>query len=85
MAMTDDLMAFTALETAIREAEAELKTKKQEHERLSRALVEQFEEMEDPYLRREYEETLKRNGVECRMDPKWYDKSTAPANMKDVV
>jgi hypothetical protein len=41
--------------------------------------------MEDPYLRREYEETLKRNNVECRMDPKWYDKATAPANMKDVV
>ena len=30
--------------------------------------------MEDPYLRREYEATLKKNGVECRMDPKWYDK-----------
>ena len=25
--------------------------------------------MEDPYLRKEFEETLRLNGVECRMDP----------------
>ena len=30
--------------------------------------------MEDPYLRREYEATLKANGVENRMDPSWYVK-----------
>ena len=30
--------------------------------------------MEDPYLRREYEATLKKNGVENRMDPAWYQK-----------
>jgi mannose-6-phosphate isomerase-like protein (cupin superfamily) len=28
--------------------------------------------MEDPYIRREYEQTLQGNGVECRMDPTWY-------------
>ena len=38
--------------------------------------------MEDPYLRKEFEETLKKNDVQCRMDPKWYvqpntDKSEA--------
>jgi mannose-6-phosphate isomerase-like protein (cupin superfamily) len=30
--------------------------------------------MEDPYVRREYGETLKRNGVELRMKPEWYVK-----------
>ena len=30
--------------------------------------------MEDPYLRTEYEATLRANGVENRMDPGWYDK-----------
>jgi hypothetical protein len=28
--------------------------------------------MEDPYIRSEYEETLKKNGVPSRMDPGWY-------------
>src|SRR6266581_4029572 len=32
--------------------------------------------MEDPYIRREYEETLKKNGVPNRMEPGWY---VAPA------
>lgn len=30
--------------------------------------------MEDPYLREEYEATLKENGVPSRMDPTWYVK-----------
>jgi hypothetical protein len=29
--------------------------------------------MEDPYIRAEYEETLKRNGVPSRMEPGWYN------------
>ena len=41
--------------------------------------------MEDPYLRREYEQTLKRNDVPCRMDPKWYEKSEGAKDTKDVV
>jgi hypothetical protein len=28
--------------------------------------------MEDPYIRREYEETLAKNAVPSRMDPGWY-------------
>jgi hypothetical protein len=28
--------------------------------------------MEDPYIRNEYEATLRRNGVPSRMDPNWY-------------
>jgi len=40
--------------------------------------------MEDPYLRREYEATLKQNGVECRMDPNWYQKP-ADADTKTTV
>jgi hypothetical protein len=28
--------------------------------------------MEDPYIRDEYEATLRRNGVISRMDPNWY-------------
>ena len=28
--------------------------------------------MEDPYIRKEYEEKLNRNGVEIRMKPEWY-------------
>ncbi len=30
--------------------------------------------MEDPHLRTEFEETLRTNDVECRMDPAWYVK-----------
>ncbi|MCC2097762.1 MAG: hypothetical protein KDJ29_12770 [Hyphomicrobiales bacterium] len=30
--------------------------------------------MEDPYLREEFEATLQKNGVDCRMDPAWYVK-----------
>ncbi len=29
--------------------------------------------MEDPHIRQEYEETLRQNGVENRMDPAWYE------------
>jgi quercetin dioxygenase-like cupin family protein len=32
--------------------------------------------MEDPYIRAEYDATLKRAGVENRMDPKWYEPGT---------
>ena len=39
--------------------------------------------MEDPYLRAEYEQTLKTNGVENRMDPKWYEKP-APGEESDA-
>jgi len=28
--------------------------------------------MEDPYIRREYGETLQKSGVPNRMDPGWY-------------
>ena len=41
--------------------------------------------MEDPYIRKEYEETLKRNGVPCRMDPKWYEKPADADTRKEVV
>ena len=40
--------------------------------------------MEDPYIRAEYEATLKKNGVTCRMDPKWYEKP-ADADTKVTV
>jgi hypothetical protein len=30
--------------------------------------------MEDPFIRAEYEETLRRNGAENRMRPEFYDK-----------
>jgi len=40
--------------------------------------------MEDPYLRTEYEATLRQNGVDCRMDPKWYEKP-ADADTKATV
>jgi hypothetical protein len=30
--------------------------------------------MEDPHIRHEYEETLKANGVDLRMDPSWYER-----------
>jgi len=29
--------------------------------------------MEDPHIRKEYEETLRANGAETRMDPHWYE------------
>ncbi len=41
--------------------------------------------MEDPYIREEYEATLKKNGVNCRMDPKWYEKPADADTRKDVV
>ena len=41
--------------------------------------------MEDPYIRNEYEETLRQNGVPCRMDPKWYLKPNDADTRKDVV
>ena len=42
--------------------------------------------MEDPYIRKEYEQILKDNQVPCRMDPKWYAKpNDADERLKDVV
>ncbi len=41
--------------------------------------------MEDPYLRKEYEETLKRNGVACRMDPAWYVPPNEDGEKRDTV
>ena len=41
--------------------------------------------MEDPYIRNEYEQTLRENGVTCRMDPKWYEKPADADTRKDVV
>ena len=41
--------------------------------------------MEDPYIRNEYEATLKENGVPCRMDAKWYAKPNDADVRKDVV
>ena len=41
--------------------------------------------MEDPFIRNEYEQTLRENGVPCRMDPKWYDKPADADTRKDVV
>jgi hypothetical protein len=41
--------------------------------------------MEDPFIRAEYEQTLKDNGVTCRMDPKWYEKPEDADTRKDVV
>jgi hypothetical protein len=31
--------------------------------------------MEDPFIRKEYEERLRREGVEVRMKPEFYDKN----------
>jgi quercetin dioxygenase-like cupin family protein len=40
---------------------------------------------EDPYLRREFEATLTREGAQSRMDPLWYDEATATDNQpKDL-
>ena len=41
--------------------------------------------MEDPYLRKEFEETLRVNGVECRMDPKWYVAPNQVSEKRDTV
>jgi quercetin dioxygenase-like cupin family protein len=42
--------------------------------------------MEDPYIRQEYEATLKENGVELRMKPEWYEKpSDTTKKMSTVV
>jgi hypothetical protein len=41
--------------------------------------------LEDPYLRKEFEETLKLNNVECRMDPKWYFAPTQVSENRDTV
>jgi [NiFe] hydrogenase diaphorase moiety large subunit len=37
------------------------------------------------YLRAEYESTLKQNGVECRMEPGWYEKPADAATKSTVV
>ncbi len=41
--------------------------------------------MEDPYIRTEYEETLRQNGVPCRMDAKWYAKPNDADTRSEVV
>jgi len=41
--------------------------------------------MEDPYLRKEFEETLRVNSVECRMDPKWYVAPNQVSEKRDTV
>ena len=41
--------------------------------------------MEDPYLRKEFEETLKRNNVPCRMDGAWYVPPNANDEKRDTV
>ena len=41
--------------------------------------------LEDPYLRKEFEETLRINGVECRMDPKWYVAPNQLSEIRDTV
>jgi hypothetical protein len=41
--------------------------------------------MEDPYLRKEFEETLKRNDVACRMDAAWYVPPNANDEKRDTV
>ena len=42
--------------------------------------------MEDPFIRQEYEATLKANGVQTRMDPSWYVKpADADAKKATVV
>ena len=39
--------------------------------------------MEDPFIRREYEETLRRNGADNRMKPEFYDKNYKGALPKE--
>ena len=41
--------------------------------------------MEDPYLRNEYEATLKENGVTCRMDASWYTRPADADTTQNVV
>ena len=41
--------------------------------------------MEDPFLRTEYEAKLRKNGVENRMDPAWYQKPADADTSKSVV
>lgn len=41
--------------------------------------------MEDPYIREEYERTLRENGVECRMDRAWYEKPADTTARKNTV
>lgn len=41
--------------------------------------------MEDPFIREEYEATLKQNGVECRMKPEWYEKPADTTAKKSTV
>ena len=42
--------------------------------------------MEDPHIRQEYEALLKKNGVEVRMKPEWYEKpADTTSKMSDVV
>jgi mannose-6-phosphate isomerase-like protein (cupin superfamily) len=41
--------------------------------------------MEDPFIRREYEEILRKNGVPTRMDPKWYEKPADADTKREVV
>ena len=39
--------------------------------------------MEDPYIRKEYEETLGKEGVQSRMDPDWYKPGTRVKSAAD--
>ncbi|MCZ4093742.1 acyl-CoA dehydrogenase family protein [Ensifer psoraleae] len=41
--------------------------------------------MEDPFIRNEYEAHLKRNGVEIRMKPEWYEKPTDTTKKMSTV
>jgi quercetin dioxygenase-like cupin family protein len=41
--------------------------------------------MEDPFLRKEFEETLKANNVPSRMDPKWFVPPNAEEQKRDTV
>ncbi len=41
--------------------------------------------MEDPYIRQEYEALLKKNGVEVRMKPEWYEKPSDTTKKKSTV
>ena len=41
--------------------------------------------MEDPYIRAEYDATLRKNGVSNRMDPKWYEKPVDADTKTTVV
>jgi hypothetical protein len=41
--------------------------------------------MEDPYIRKEYEALLNKNGVEVRMKPEWYEKPTDTTKKMSTV